>query len=114
MVFGQIQFGAGTQHALGLDTTQLGLFNFDAAGQLGARLCQWRLEPCRRIGCTANNLDRLSPDVNATYAQLARVGVWFSRDDLRHNHATEAVCQRCHRIHLQTCHGERVRQRLGV
>ena len=75
---------------------------------------QWRLEARGGIGRTADNLYRLSAGIHATHAQLIGVGVWFSRNDLRHNNTTETVGQRCHRIHLQTRHGQGVRQRLSV
>ena len=75
---------------------------------------QWRLEARGGIGRTADNLYRLSAGIHATHAQLIGVGVRFSRDDLRHNHTTEAIRQRCYSIHLKTRHGEGVRQRLGI
>ena len=75
---------------------------------------QWRLEARGGIGCTADNLYCLSAGIHATHAQLIGVGVRFSRNDLRHHDAAEAVRQRCYGIHLKTRHGERVRQRLGI
>ena len=111
---GNTQFLGRTQHAEGLNATQLGRLDAEP-GQVctdeGAR----NPDTGGGVGCAANNLQQLAlPRVHLADTQLVGIGVFFGLDDLRDHHLGKHSGHAVLLFHFQPRHGEQMAQRIRI
>ncbi|KPW89077.1 Uncharacterized protein ALO79_06617 [Pseudomonas syringae pv. castaneae] len=99
-----LQLGSRTQHAVGLDATQLGFLDLEIARQLGADHGKWNFQARTHVWRTTDNLKGFAAIADLTHAQLVGIGVLFGAQHLAYDHPTENTGGQRHAVNLKTGH----------
>ncbi len=102
----QAQLLGRAQHAIGLDTAQLGRLDLQLAN-LRADHRQRRNQARTCVRCAAHDLQQLAlPGIDLAHLQAVGFRMAYGVDDARHDHVLEAFAQRGHVFHFQADGGQ--------
>ena len=99
-----MQFGLRAQHAIGLNTAQLSLFDLEVARQLSTDHRKRNLQTRTHIRCPADNLKSFDTIGYLANTKLVSVRVLLSGQYLAHNNTAKCTGNRCNTVHFQASH----------
>ena len=120
VVFRQLEFARGAQHALTFYAAQLADLDQEgfailARRQLGTDQCARHLDAHARIRRTANNGQwTVLPHINLAHTQAVGIGMLHSFDDFSHHDAGERRSDCLEFFNLKSGHSERFSELLGA
>ncbi|RMO19822.1 hypothetical protein ALQ47_05273 [Pseudomonas cichorii] len=100
----QLKFGSGTQHAVGLDTAQLGLLDLEVARKLGTDHCERNFQTRTHVRRATYDLQCFAAIADLTNAQLVSIGVLLGAKDFAYDHTGEDAGGQRNAVNLKTGH----------
>ncbi len=114
MIFTQLQFLFGTDHAVRLDTAHFRFADLHAAGQFGPHRRQRYQLPGGDVGRAADDLQRrLFTHLHAAEHEVIRIGQRLAGQHPAGHHACQRAGKGFDLLGFQAQHGEIVHQLLG-